>query len=97
MKRVAYPDVPELVRVGAEHLICVSVLRHVLTAALRAMTDFSLVVFLVRKNLFDAACHSVADCFVVVCPELVIVFGPFNDFTHAFQLFLLLVALALFG
>lgn len=97
MKRIAHPDVPELICIGAKHLVGVSILRHILTTTLRAMTDFSLVVLVIYKNLLNATGHSVADCFVVVCPELIIVFSSFHDFTHALKFFLLLVALALFG
>lgn len=97
MERVADPDVPELIRVGFKHLVGVSILRYILTTALRAMTNFSLVIIFIQKNLFNAAGHSVADCFVMLCSEFVIVFSSFHDFTYALKFFLLLVALALFG
>jgi hypothetical protein len=96
MKGVADADVPQLISIRSKDFIGVTLFGDVRTTALRAVADFSFGVLFVRNVLIYTTSHTMINRFLVVCPELVIIFRTFDNVSDSFQLLLLLVALALF-
>ena len=95
MKGVANPKVPQLISIRSKDFVIIALFWDVLATILRAVANFSFVVFFVRYILFNSTSLAVIHRLLVIGPQLVVIFRYFDNMADAFKLLLLLVAVSL--